>query len=80
MKQQFKDHCTQNVVTEFEYKNDVYAINSDAKGLFYLYDDVKESIGIMTVKKGLAEAIVLKKAQIKSLIDELQDVYNMVFN
>lgn len=68
-----------NIVTLIEKECEVRAIESETKGLYYLEDDEKSHLGIMTITKGKVSCAILKKAQVKTLINELQDIYNMVF-
>ena len=69
-----------NIVTIIEKDYDVRAIESETKGLYYLEDDAKKELGIMTITKGKMSYTILKKKQVETLIKELQDVYDMVFN
>ena len=62
------------IVTDIEREYNVRAIESEAKGLYYLEDDEKKYLGIMTVRKGKANWIVLNKKQIKALIKEIKDI------
>lgn len=68
------------IVFGIEKKYGVQAIESGARGLWYLQDDERQGMGIMTLTKGIPTYAILKKEQIKTLIKELQDVYDMVFN
>lgn len=68
-----------NIVFRIEKKYGVQAIQSEAKNLFYLQDDDREAMGILTIVDYKPTFTVLKKEQIKALINELQDVYEMMF-
>jgi hypothetical protein len=67
------------IVTEIEKNYQVRAIESEAKGLYYLEDDEKKYFGIMTILNGIPNYVILKKAQAEKLIEELKEVYNSVF-
>lgn len=67
-------------VYKVENKFGVYGIESEGQGLCYLHDDEKEKIGIMSFINGNITYVILKKNQVKALINELQDIYDMFLN
>lgn len=69
-----------NIVTIIEKERGVRAIESDAVGLYYLEDDEKKQLGVLTVLNGKASCVILQKKQVQTLMKELQDVYDVVFN
>ena len=88
-------YSSEAIVYAIEKKHGVQAIESKRKGLWYLQDDDRELIGILTVKYGIPKWQVYTKEQfkafinifkdlqtteIKSLVNEARDVYDMVFN
>lgn len=70
----------ENIVSNIERKYSVQAIESEASGLFYLQDDERKQLGILTITKGIPTWAILKREQLKTLIKELKDVYDTVFN
>lgn len=72
-----------NTVTAIECKYGVKAVNSEAKHLYYLFDEDKRNMGIMVIHtvddKNISNQIIISKEQAKALINELKDVYNMIF-
>ena len=68
-----------SIVTSLEVNHDLRAIESFAKGLFYLEDDEGKSIGILTVKNGKRSCAVLSKKQAYALIDEFKAVCDLYF-
>lgn len=73
-------NCVDNIVTGIEKKFGVQAVESEGAGLFYLQDDEREMMGILSVIDGKPTCAILKKKQIKFLIKELKDIYDMLFN
>lgn len=86
--------ANENIVYSIEKKYGVQAIESKKKNLFYLQDDDKKHIGILTVDHGVPEWQIYTKEQFKtvvnlfkglevgklrSLASEMNDVYEMVF-
>ena len=70
--------CDYNsIVDKVEYQHDIRAIQSDAKGLFYLEDDERKLIGIMTVKNNKKSICLLNKNQVKALLNELKDICDL---
>ena len=69
------DNCDE-MVSKVEFRYDLVAIESEAKGLFYLTDDKRKSIGIMTCKKGEKSICVLNKNQVKALLNELGAIWD----
>lgn len=72
--------CNDTVVYGIEMKYGVQAIESEGRGLWYLQDDDRKMMGIMTIIDGNPSWVILKKSQIKTLINELQDVYDTMFD
>ena len=66
-----------SVVDKVEYQHGVRAIQSDAKGLFYLEDNKRKLIGIMTVKNNQKTICVLNKNQVEALLNELEEICDM---
>jgi purine-nucleoside phosphorylase len=67
------------IVTNIECKYDVRAIESEVKGLYYLEDDDKKHIGILTVINGNTQHIILSKKQAKMLAKEMKSICEVVF-
>ena len=72
-----KGHDT--LVDSIELNYDVRAIESLERGLFYLQDDDRKLIGIMTCKAGNKSIAILTKKQAYALLDEFKDICDMVF-
>lgn len=72
--------CNDTVVYGIEMKYGVQAIESEGRGLWYLQDDERKMMGIMTVINGNPSWVILKKSQIPTLIKELQEVYDTMFD
>lgn len=70
-------HDYDSMVDRIEYQYGVRAIQSDAKGLFYLEDDERKLIGIMTVKNNKKSICLLNKNQVKALLNELKDICDL---
>lgn len=83
------------IVYRIEKAHGVQAIESKKKNLFYLQDDDKSHIGILTVDHGVPEWQIYTKEQFKKFVDlfkgidvgklrslasEMNDVYDIVFN
>ena len=68
-----------SIIHNIEVKYGVQAIESNAKTVFYLQDDERKHIGIMTVQKGVKRWIILTKEQFKALAEEVKDIYDVVF-
>jgi hypothetical protein len=68
------------VVTNIESKYGVRAIQSEAKGLFYIEDDDKKDIGILVLVDGKPFYVVLNRKQAYALAKEFKDVVKMRFN
>ena len=69
-----------NMITSIEKRFNVQAIESEAKNLFYIQDEDRLGMGILTVVDDSMTCTLLNKKQIKALIKELKDVYDMLFN
>ena len=69
-----------NIVTTIEKDCGVRAIESEENCLYYLEDDAKQRLGIMTIINNKMSYTMLKKKQVQTLINELQDIYDMVFS
>ena len=67
------------LVDSIELNYDVRAIESLERGLFYLQDDDRKLIGIMTCKAGKKSIAILTKKQAYALLDEFKDICDMVF-
>ncbi len=65
------------IVSRLEFQHDLRAIESDAKGLFYLQDDEKKFIGIMTCRYGGKSICVLSKKQSYALLNEFKAICDM---
>lgn len=66
-------------VTAIEDKFNVKAIESEAKGLYYLYDDERKYLGILTVRNKIPVYTILNQKQLRALQQELQDICEVVF-
>ena len=84
-----------NIVFGIEKKFGVQAIESEGRGLWYLQDDEKRRIGILTIENGIPKWSILsreqfkvlahiisslKSGQLKALVKEANDIYDVVFN
>ena len=69
-----------NIVTNMERRHKVQAIQSEASNLFYIQDEDRLGMGILTVVDGKPLYTLLNKKQIKFIIKELNDIYDMLFN
>ena len=69
-----------HAIYSIEKKYGVQGIESGCRGLAYLQDDEKKMLGIMAFVNGQSTCAILKKSQVKALIDELQDIYDMIFD
>lgn len=67
------------IVTTLEINHELRAIESFAKGLYYLEDDEGKSIGILTLKNGRKSCAILSKKQAYALIDEFKEVCDLYF-
>lgn len=67
-------HDYDSMVDKIEYQYGVRAIQSDAKGLFYLEDDKWKLIGIMTTKNNNKSICILNKKQVEALLNELEEI------
>ena len=67
------------IVDSIERNYNVRATESEAKGLFYLEDDKRKSIGILAIRNGNKSMAKLTKEQAYALIDEFKDVCDMYF-
>ena len=68
-----------SIVYNLERKYGVQAIESNANTLYYIQDDERKMIGIMTIKKGVPKVIALTKEQFKAMAEEIKDIYDVVF-
>lgn len=67
-------------VTAFEYKYNVMAIESEIfKGMYYLYDEDKKGIGILTFPENSSTYVLLNKKQAMALSQELKSIIDEVF-
>lgn len=67
-------------VTAFEYKYNVMAIESEiCKDMYYLYDEDKKGIGILTFPDNSPTYVLLNKRQARALSEELGSVIDAVF-
>ena len=88
-------YSSDTIVFGIEKKYGVQAIESKEKGLWYLQDDDRELIGILTVKNGIPKWEIftkdqfkalayllkdLKVSQLNALVSEALDIYDVVFN
>lgn len=71
---------TENIVFRIEKKYGVQAIQSECNGLFYLQDEDKLGMGILTVIEGKLHYTLLTREQAKTLVREINDIYDMLFN
>ena len=71
---------SENVVYALERKHDIQTIQSEAHGLFYLQDEDRLGMGILTVVQGVPHYALLTKEQLKILIREIKDVYDVMFD
>lgn len=69
-----------NIVYGIEKRYGVQAIESEARNLWYLQDEERKYLGFMTIIKRKPIWLILKKEQIKTILKELKDIYDMVFN
>lgn len=69
-----------NMITSIEKRYGVQAIESEASNLFYIQDEDRLGMGILTIVDDSVTCTLLNKKQIKALIKELKDVYDMLFN
>lgn len=67
-------------VYKVEKEYGVQGIQSECQGLCYLQDDEKKKLGIMSYIGGNVSCVILKKNQVKAIINELKDIYDMLFN
>ena len=65
------------IVSRIEFQHGLRAVESEAKGLFYLTDNERKSIGIMTCKFGGRSICVLSKKQVHALLNELKAVCDL---
>jgi hypothetical protein len=65
------------LVSKVELRYGLRAIESEAKGLFYLQDDERKLIGILTLKNGRKSCAILSKKQAYALIDEFKAVCDL---
>lgn len=70
-------HNHDSVVDKVEYQYNCRAVQSEQKGLFYLEDDERKFIGIMTIKNNKKSICLLNKNQVKALLNELKDVCDL---
>lgn len=69
------------LVDYIERKYNLMAVESTAKGLFYLQDDNdRNKIGIMTCRKGECSISILTKNQAETLLKEFKDICDICFN
>jgi hypothetical protein len=64
---------------EIEMNYDIKAIESLERGMFYLQDNERKSIGIMTCKSGKRSIAILTKKQAYTLLEEFEDICEAVF-
>ena len=64
------------IACKVEFQYDLRAIESEAKGLFYLTDDKRKSIGILTCRHGNKSICVLNKNQVKALLEDLGAIWD----
>ena len=67
------------IVDNIERKYDIRGVESEEKGLFYLEDNYRKSIGIMTCRSGQKSVAILTKKQAYALIEEFKDICDMYF-
>ena len=67
-------------MTAFEAKHDIWSVQSEAKGLFYLQDNERDKIGIMRITDGKKQFVILTKKQAKALIKEFKEVCEIYFS
>ena len=68
------------LMTAFEAKHDIWSVQSEAKGLFYLQDNERDKIGIMSIVKGRKQFVILTKKQAEALIKEFKDICEIYFS
>jgi hypothetical protein len=66
-------------ITKLECEYDIRAVESLVSGLYYLQDDKRKSIGIMTIRNGRESRVLLSKKQAYALIDEFKDICDLYF-
>ena len=69
---------TDGAVSAIERKYDVRAIESEVSGLWYLEID-KKRIGILTINGKEKTCVVLTKGQARTLVSEIKDIYELIF-
>ena len=71
-----------NVITKLENTLGVKAIQSEAKNVFYFFDDEQKGLLILSFRSGEKnkyDVIGLNKNQAYALADEIRDVCDMIF-
>lgn len=68
-----------NLMTKLEKQYDVKSIKSEAPNLFYLFDDDKQGIGIVSFHDNSSTTLLITKKQLLRMISELPEIYDVLF-
>lgn len=69
-----------NILWNLERRHGVQGIKSEARGLYYLQDDDRTGIGILTIIQGRPHYALLTREQLKVMIREIKDIYDVMFD
>lgn len=70
----------ENKVSVIENQYNVKAVESEAADLYYLQDDDKKGLGILTFVDGSPQWVILSKKQALKLAEEIKDICDVVFD